>query len=181
MVDNVEGVAVALIYTICFCRRGDAILMLYRNKPPNARRWNGLGGKIELGETPPACVRREVAEEAGIDLCLARRVRFAGLVTWASGVDPTAPSTGMYAYVAELPDDWPAWDGDRPTPDGLVAWKPLEWVCDPGNGAVVDNIPHVLPQLLARTEPMEYRCNYADERLVEVVARPVTVDALTSG
>ena len=80
----------ALIYTICFCRRGDAILMLYRNKPPNARQWNGLGGKIELGETPPACVRREVAEVAGIDLCFARRVRFAGLVTWASGVDPTA-------------------------------------------------------------------------------------------
>lgn len=40
--------------------------MLYRTFPPNAQMWNGLGGKIEAGETPLASVQREVQEEAGL-------------------------------------------------------------------------------------------------------------------
>ena len=42
--------------------------MLLGNRPPNAGLWNGFGGKISPGETPLDCVRREVLEEAGIDL-----------------------------------------------------------------------------------------------------------------
>ncbi len=49
-----------LPYTICFCLRGEQVLMLYRSKPPNAQRWNGLGGRIEEGETPLVCVQREI-------------------------------------------------------------------------------------------------------------------------
>ena len=36
--------------------------MLYRNKKPhdpNAGKWIGIGGRIEPGETPDACNRRE--------------------------------------------------------------------------------------------------------------------------
>ena len=62
------GGAAGLVYTICFCLRGDAVLMLYRDRPPFARHWNGLGGKIEPGETPLACVEREVLEESGLNL-----------------------------------------------------------------------------------------------------------------
>ncbi len=40
--------------------------MLYRDRPPFARHWNGLGGKIEPDETPLACVEREVLEESGL-------------------------------------------------------------------------------------------------------------------
>ena len=29
-------------------------------------KWNGLGGKLEPGETPEQCVIREVAEESGL-------------------------------------------------------------------------------------------------------------------
>ena len=42
--------------------------MLHRNKKDNdihAGKWNGLGGKIHLGETPEECVIREVKEESG--------------------------------------------------------------------------------------------------------------------
>lgn len=31
-------------------------------------RWNGLGGKMELGETPEECVVREVKEESGLTI-----------------------------------------------------------------------------------------------------------------
>ena len=83
----------AIPYTICFIRCEDSILMLLRKRPPNAGLWNGIGGKISPGETPLACVRREVLEEADIHLP-AEGFRFAGIVRWAAGVDPTRPSTG---------------------------------------------------------------------------------------
>ncbi len=70
-----------LPYTICFCIQEERVLLLFRQRPPNAQHWNGLGGKIHAGETPLACIQREVMEEAGIDLQLASELRYAGIVT----------------------------------------------------------------------------------------------------
>jgi 8-oxo-dGTP diphosphatase len=44
-------------------------LMLHRIKRHadiHAGKWNGLGGKFEVGETPEACVIREIREESGL-------------------------------------------------------------------------------------------------------------------
>lgn len=160
-----------LPYTICFCRSGDKILMLYRNRPPNQHRWNGLGGKIRVDETPLACVQREVMEEAGIDLHKVQRLRFAGIVTWLLGADSTSSSKGMYAFVADLPSEELTWTGDRVTPEGLLCWKPIEWVCDSQNIAVVENIPRFLPSMLAQPFAQEYYCDYRGKHLKEVVVR----------
>ena len=144
--------------------------MLHRRRPPNAGLWNGLGGKLEPGETPPDCARREAVEEAGIR---PDELRFGGIVRWSPGVDPTGPSTGMYAFVADFPDDRPVWEGGRETQEGTLAWKPIPWACDPRNAAVVSNVPHFLPGLLDGGEPVEYRCEYAGGELVDVVAGPL--------
>ncbi len=56
--------------------------MLHRTLPPNAQLWNGLGGKIEAGETPLVSVQREMQEEADIDLAEAPSLFFAGITTW---------------------------------------------------------------------------------------------------
>ncbi|MFL5627876.1 MAG: NUDIX hydrolase [Ktedonobacteraceae bacterium] len=114
----------SLLYTICFCMRGDLVLMLFRHKPPNAHLWNGLGGKFQPGETPLACVQREIMEEATIDLHLAERLRFTGIVTWGTGHDPGNASTGMYAFVAHFPPTFPIWQQERITPEGLLCWQP---------------------------------------------------------
>ncbi len=55
----------SLRYTLCFLTRGDSVLMLHRQKPPNLGFWNGVGGRLEQGETPRACMLREVREETG--------------------------------------------------------------------------------------------------------------------
>lgn len=52
-----------LKYTICFIKRADNILLLNREKPGWMGSWNGVGGKIETGETPIECILREIYEE----------------------------------------------------------------------------------------------------------------------
>jgi 8-oxo-dGTP diphosphatase len=164
---------IAFPYTICFCYRGDLLLMLYRNRPPNQGRWNGLGGKIQPGGTPLVCMQREMREEAGIDLAQSPSCRFAGIVTWPSGADSTSPSKGMYAFLAELPPEAEIWEGERDTPEGRLCWKPLAWICDSQNTAVVDNIPHFLLEMFAQEAPQEYYCDYRDGTLRQMVIHPL--------
>jgi 8-oxo-dGTP diphosphatase len=147
--------------------------MLYRRMPPNQQHWNGLGGKVKSGETPLACVQREILEEAGIDLKRAQELYFSGIVTWAPGVDPTSSSRGMYAFIADLSPTWPIWVGERSTAEGLLCWKPIKWVCDLKNMAVVGNIPYFLPNMFSQKVPREYYCDYQNDLLVRVVIHPL--------
>jgi 8-oxo-dGTP diphosphatase len=55
--------------TLCYVRQAGRTLMLHRVKKANdmhAGKWNGLGGKLEAGETPEECAIREVYEESGL-------------------------------------------------------------------------------------------------------------------
>ncbi|MBR2540835.1 MAG: 8-oxo-dGTP diphosphatase [Mogibacterium sp.] len=57
--------------TLCYIENNGCYLMLYRNKKPddmNEGKWLGIGGKIEYGEDPESCNRREVLEETGLVL-----------------------------------------------------------------------------------------------------------------
>ena len=57
--------------TLCYIERDGCWLMLHRTKKKddgNHDKWIGVGGHIEPGETPEACVLREVQEETGLRL-----------------------------------------------------------------------------------------------------------------
>ena len=57
--------------TLCYVKNGNKTLMLHRIKKENdihEGKWNGLGGKMEAGETPEECVIREVREESGLQI-----------------------------------------------------------------------------------------------------------------
>jgi 8-oxo-dGTP diphosphatase len=57
------------ISTLCYIKQNNQTLMLHRIKKENdihKNKWNGLGGKLEPGESPEECVKREVFEESGL-------------------------------------------------------------------------------------------------------------------
>lgn len=56
---------------LCHLKKDDCYLLLFRNKKKNDMnegKWLGVGGHVELGETPFQAVVREVKEETGLDL-----------------------------------------------------------------------------------------------------------------
>ena len=57
--------------TVCYIEKDSKYLMLHRIKKLNDEnhdKWIGIGGKLEEGESPYDCVRREVLEETGLTL-----------------------------------------------------------------------------------------------------------------
>lgn len=55
--------------TLCYIRKNSKTLMLHRVKKEgdmHRGKWNGLGGKLENGESPEECAVREIEEESGL-------------------------------------------------------------------------------------------------------------------
>lgn len=68
--------------TLCYIRKNGRTLMLHRVKKKDdvhEGKWNGLGGKLEPGESPEECVVREVREEAGLEI---KKPRLKGVLTF---------------------------------------------------------------------------------------------------
>ena len=57
--------------TLCYIELDNKYLMINKNKRKedlNKGKWMGLGGHIEIGESPLECVVREVKEESGLNI-----------------------------------------------------------------------------------------------------------------
>lgn len=74
--DNVTNAPAPLPYRIaalCFLfDEQGRTLLLHRAKPPNLDLYSPIGGKLEqaTGESPTMCAKREIQEEAGLDIAL---------------------------------------------------------------------------------------------------------------
>jgi 8-oxo-dGTP diphosphatase len=71
------------IAVLCYLYDGHGhVLLLHRRKNPNAGMFSPIGGKLDTssGEGPHECARREILEEAGIDVDPAD-IRLAGIVS----------------------------------------------------------------------------------------------------
>lgn len=117
--------------TLCYVRSGGRTLMLHRNKrkgDAHLGKWNGLGGKLDAGESPDDCVVREVREESGLTVS---DPRLRGVLTFPAFIDDE--DWLVFVYVAtrfsgELVEcaegtlswvddakivDLPLWEGDH--------------------------------------------------------------------
>jgi 8-oxo-dGTP diphosphatase len=151
-------------YTLCFLTREDEILMLHRKNRPNQGLWNGVGGRLEPGETPRACILREVREETGY---LLEEVNFAGLLTW-DGFE--TPPGGLYLFTAAAPPGEPL-----ESAEGRLAWKPREWVLS--SPEVVSNIHIFGPHVLNGSPPQVYHFEYRDGQILRYSILPYAENA----
>ena len=91
--------------TLCYIENNGAYLMLHRVKKINDEnhdKWVGIGGKLEAGESPFDCVRREMYEEVGL---APDSLRYAGIITFVSDLYGTEYMHLFHAAsnVTELP------------------------------------------------------------------------------
>ncbi len=71
-----------IVATLCYVKREGRTLMMHRNKKigdVHLGKWNGLGGKLDHGESPDECVVREIREESGLIL---HDPRLKGVITF---------------------------------------------------------------------------------------------------
>jgi len=72
--------------TLCYIKNEGRTLLLHRVKKQNDEnegKWIGVGGKLEAGESPEDCVKREALEESGLTLA---SPRFRGIITFVSDI-----------------------------------------------------------------------------------------------
>jgi len=72
--------------TLCYIEKDGAYLMMHRTKKINDEnhdKWIGIGGKLEEGESPHDCARREIFEETGL---IAKNLEYRGIVTFVSDI-----------------------------------------------------------------------------------------------
>ncbi|MCU9534249.1 NUDIX hydrolase [Streptococcus sp. CSL10205-OR2] len=108
--------------TICYIDNGKALLLLHRNKKENdihEGKWISVGGKIELGESPEECAKREIFEETGLT---ATKMDFKGIVTFPS----FTPENDWYTYVFKVT----GFEGEliKDSPEGTLEWVPYNEV-----------------------------------------------------
>ena len=83
---------------------------------------NGLGGKVEFDEGVSESARRELREEANVELT---SLKLRGTITW-SNFGPKGEAWLGFVFVAD------GWDGDIPThnAEGTLIWVPRQRLLD---------------------------------------------------
>ena len=110
-------------------RDTDRVLLVHRDARPDDDHYgkvNGLGGKVEVGEHVVAGMRRELHEEAGVEVT---SLKLRGTITWTD-FGPRDENWLGFVFLAD------AWQGEPPesNDEGSLIWVPrsrLLAACDP--------------------------------------------------
>jgi len=97
--------------------------MIHRIKKENdmhAGKWNGLGGKLEPGETPEECAIREIYEESGLKV---KNLTLKGIITFPGFYD----QEDWYTFLFMIND----FEGQLiDSPEGHLQWIPDHHLLD---------------------------------------------------
>ncbi|EJR49326.1 hypothetical protein IIK_02181 [Bacillus cereus VD102] len=156
-------------HTLCFIKRNEEILMLNRKYDPVKGLWNGVGGKIEPGETPLENAIREIKEETNIKVTH-DQIQFKGIITW----EDSSYSGGMYVYLVELLHEF-IYHTPKKVSEGILDWKEISWILSDYNYGVGEMIPKFLVEVLHNEFILEHNfilsnhklINYRNQKLVK--------------
>lgn len=124
--------------------------------------WNGVGEKIEPGETPLESAIRETFEETGIRLT---DMLHAGNVIFAN----ERSRQGMYLFMADLPETQ-VLATPLGTREGILDWKTIDWILQKDNRGVAANLRAYLPSLLKGDLGLKHCFIYKDREIAEYTA-----------
>ena len=108
--------------TICYIDNGEALLLLHRNKKPNdvhEGKWISVGGKLEAGETPDECAKREIFEETHFKV---KEMDFKGVITFPE----FTPGHDWYTYVFKVTDFEGELISDEESREKKIKWVTYE-------------------------------------------------------
>ncbi|BCX06051.1 MAG: 7,8-dihydro-8-oxoguanine triphosphatase [Candidatus Roseilinea sp.] len=101
------------------------VLMIHRNARPDDQafgKYNGLGGKMEPGEDVAACMRREIREEAGVEVTA---MQLRGTISWP-GFGPNGEDWLGFVFLITAFTGQPV----AHNPEGALEWTPVRRVLD---------------------------------------------------
>jgi 8-oxo-dGTP diphosphatase len=134
-----QGVRKVIPAVLIYARWRDRVLMMHRimkdrddqtKEDYHAGKWNGLGGKCELDESPLMTARREFQEESGIELPEGR-FQSLGVVQFPNFKPHQAEDWMVFIFTVEIEqkDLYPKLervgsDGLRVSSEGVLHWIP---------------------------------------------------------
>jgi len=125
--------------TLCFLVRGNEVLLGFKKTGLGEGKWNGIGGKIEPGETPAQAIAREVKEEIKVTLKKFEQRAFIKFYNVLMH-DGTRSDLNAYVFLAT------EWDGEaQETDEMLPRWFSKDTI--PFHAMWIDD-PYWLPQFL---------------------------------
>lgn len=158
-----------LRYTLALIRKNDKFLMINREKSPWQGAWNGIGGKLEPGETASACVIREIHEETGLYVT---SPVFRGIVTWHADGEARR---GMYVFIADAGNIQVLTTPKR-TREGVLEWKTEDWLLAEKNFGTVPTLRCFMREVLdPHNVPKEYHCYFNGDSVEKLKVSPLNV------
>jgi 8-oxo-dGTP diphosphatase len=112
---------------LIYARHGDRVLMIHRNGKPgdyHSGKWNGLGGKCDLNESPQETAQREFQEEAGLSLPLERFAAL-GTLTFPNFKAHRQEDWIAFVFTVELNEEECS-QVSTSNPEGELHWIPAQ-------------------------------------------------------